>query len=333
MFAFIAATTWWLSGYDSKLSGDNTRRDFIRRTMRCSVTILLLLILLALPSAETAVPVAIGVSALLALTWAWCLGDCFAHAFHILTGISSSYREYDPHENVRNLQTVAGLLKIGLRDEALQLAETLKASGGANVLALEALLERAGIRQETLKKKTPLAEAHSLNREGKFAEVETILKSLLTKNPSNVDAALMLIRVYVQDFRRSDKAMEVLGNLKRQPHIPEATIEYASRSIHEWGQKKEALAAEILPESIDELAAAGYLGTAIELAERTAKEEPEKIDVQLKVAEMYAVYSGDIQRAEKIIKRIEENPAFNAEQIQIALARLREWREVRRTSK
>ena len=143
----------------------------------------------------------------------------------------------------------------------------------------------------------------------------------------------MLMRVYVQDFRRSDKAMEVLGNLKKQPHIPEATIEYASRSIHDWGQKRETLAAEILPESVDELAAAGYLGTAIELAERTAKEQPEKIDAQLKVAEMYAVRSGDIQRAEKIIKRIEENPAFDAEQIQIARARLREWREAERASK
>ena len=117
-------------------------------------------------------------------------------------------------------------------------------------------------------KTKPLAEAHRLRSEGKFSEAETILQSLLAENPSNVDAALMLMRLYVQDLRRSDKAAEVLRSLEKQPHIPSATIEYARRSIDDWGQRKPEPAAVVLPESVDELLARGHLGTAIEMLEQ-----------------------------------------------------------------
>ncbi len=325
MLAFIGVVTWWLSGYDSNLSGDNARKDQIRRGIRCGFTFFLLLILLALPGKITSLPIVFGVVALLALTWAWCIAELFSHGFQVFTGATGTTREFDPHESVRNMERVAELLRHGQREEALELAETLKASDGANILALETLLERAGIPQESSQKLPPLAEAHRFHVEGKFDDAEAILKSLLAENPSNVDAALMLMRIYAQDFRRSDKAMEVLRRLEKQPHISNSHIEYASRSIQEWGRKKVAPAAEILPESPEELVAAGYLGTAIEMVERAAADEPGNFDAQLKVAEIYALRAGDIHRTEKIVKKIGENPAFSAEQIEIAQTRLREW--------
>ena len=156
-----------------------------------------------------------------------------------------------------------------------------------------------------------------------------ILQTLLAENPSNVDAALMLMRLYVRDLRRSDKAAEVLRALEKQPHIPSAHLEYARRSIVEWGHRKSAPAAQVLPESVDELLACGYLGTAIEILERKIKEQPKDFDLWLKLAEAHGLHSGNLQRAGKIVQQIEANHGFGAEQIQIAKARLKGWREAK----
>src|SRR5208282_3396353 len=123
-------------------------------------------------------------------------------------------RTFDADKSARDLERVADLLKSGRHEEAAQLCEALKKSGDANILVLETMLARAGIPQERFEKSKPLGEAHRLRSEGKFDEAETVLKSLLAKNPSNVDAALMLMRFYVQDLRRSDKAVEVLRSLE-----------------------------------------------------------------------------------------------------------------------
>jgi len=194
---------------------------------------------------------------------------------------------------------------------------------------LETMLARAGVQREHFKKPKPLAEAHRLRSEGKFGGAETILKSLLAENPANEDAALMLMRLYAQDLRRRDKAMEVLRSLEKQPHIPSAHLEYARRSINEWSQWKSEPAAIALPESVDELLAAGHLGTAIEMLESKIKERPMDFDLLLKLAEAHGLHSGNLHRAEKIVGQIEAEHGFSAEQIQIAKARLKEWREAK----
>jgi predicted Zn-dependent protease len=224
---------------------------------------------------------------------------------------------------------VASLLKSGRHEEAAQLCERLKKSGDANILVLETMLARSGIQFDNGRKPKPLVVAHRLRSEGKFTEAETILQTLLAENPSNVDAALMLMRLYVRDLRRSDKAAEILRALEKQPHIPSAHIEYARRSIHEWGQRKSAPAAEVLPESVDELLACGYLGTAIEILERKIKEQPGDLDLWLKLAEAHGRHSGNFQRAGKIVQKMEGNRAFTAEQIRLAKAKLVEWREAK----
>jgi tetratricopeptide (TPR) repeat protein len=324
LLSAAAAIAWWLSGFDSRVTGENKKADLIRRILRCVATFVLATIFFSEPSilGILILPVSIG------LLWCGCLAELSSRGFHRLID-SDDRREFDPHQSARNLDLVASLLKSGRHEEAAQLCERLKKSGNANILALETLLARSGIQFDSGRKPKPLVEAHRLRSEGKFTEAEVILQTLLAENPSNVDAALMLMRLYVRDVRRSDKAAEILRALEKQPHIPSAHIEYARRSIHEWGQRKSAPAAEVLPESVDELLACGYLGTATEILERKIKEQPKDFDLWLKLAEAHGLHSGNLQRAEKIVLKIEADPGFSPEQIQIAKARLEEWREAK----
>ncbi len=323
-----AAIAWWLSGYDARVTGENKKADLIRRGIRCGLTILLLAILVSLPYSIASAPPTFLIAGLMAIIWAGCLTELGARTFHHLVDPEDN-REFDPHQSARNMDLVASLLKSGRHEEAAQLCEELKKSGDANILVLETMLARSGIQFDSGRKPRPLVEAHRLRSEGKFAEAEAILQTLLAENPSSVDAALMLMRLYARDLRRSDKAAEILRALEKQPHIPSAHIEYARRSIHEWGQRKSAPAAEALPESVDELLACGHLGTAIEILERKIREQPKDFDLWLKLAEAQGLHSGNLHRAEKIVRKIEADPGFSPDEIQIAKARLEEWREAK----
>ena len=53
VLAFAGLAFWWLSGYDAKVTGGNKRQDYIRRAVRCGITLLLVGMLLGLPGAVT----------------------------------------------------------------------------------------------------------------------------------------------------------------------------------------------------------------------------------------------------------------------------------------
>ena len=183
----------------------------------------------------------------------------------------------------------------------------------------------------------PLAEASRLRQAGKFNEAETILTALLKKEPSNVNAALMLIRLYGQDMRQSDKAARVLRALEKEAHVSASYIEFARRSIMEWQTRPARAAAnatpqeqEPMPESVEELIEKKYWGSAIDLLERQCQAQPENLDGWLKLAEVHGVHCANIQLAEKTIHRIVTNPRFNVAQREHAQSRLREWRKQQR---
>jgi hypothetical protein len=322
---FAAVITWWLSGYDVRLTGENGKRDLIRRGLRCGVTLFLLEVIFMLPGSIASMPPLLLIVAFLTLFWVGCVAELGARWFHRLVD-PEPIGEFDPNKSVRELDEVASLLKNGRREEAVQLCEALKQSGSADVMVLETLLARAGIQRANFKKPKPLVEAHRLQSEGKFGEAETILQSLLADNPSDLHAALMLMRLYAHDMHHTSKAAEVLRSLEKQPNIPPAHLEYARRSISEWSQRKSRPAGVAQPESVDELLAGGYLGTAIEVLEGKIKEQPTDFGLWLKLAEAHGRHSGNIRRAEKIVRQIESNGGFSAEQIQTATARLKEWR-------
>jgi predicted Zn-dependent protease len=171
--------------------------------------------------------------------------------------------------------------------------------------------------------------AYRLRAQGKFADAERTLLEFLFNHPSNIQARLLLIRLYAQDLKQLAKAEEALARLERLPHVPAWQVDYARTSIYDWANPQAAAPEPPpipLPESIEELLLRGFPGTAIEKLEHKIKEQPGDFDSWLKLAEARGRYCGDIHSAEKIVRKIQGNRAFTPEQIQLAQARLTEWR-------
>ena len=336
IFLILAGSaSWWLSGYDTKLTGENLAQDRMRRGLRCGISLLLLeagfwfmwqfwhyhdgasgvgYLVVTLP---------------LAAVWGSCISEMVARIFNWLIDPDDN-REFDPKKSERDLDAIARLVKHGHKEAAIQLCHRLMESGDVSVLALEATLEHLGIPKSEFKRTNPLKEASQLRRQGRFTEAETILKAVLLKKPAEVDAAMMLIRLYAQEMKSSDKAQEVLQALEQQPHVSRSHIDFARRSIVEWSQGTPApVAIEPLPESVDEMLVQGHIGTAVEILERKTQEQPEVFDLWLKLVGAYALHCRDVGRAEKIVRRIETNRAFTQEQILIAKTKLREWRDLK----
>ena len=329
VLAFIGLTFWWLSGYDAKVTGGDKMQDFIRRAARCGITLPLVGLLFVLPGTVLVMRMLLVIGWMLALVWAGCVAELFARGFHHLVDPADD-QEIDPDKGLRDLDLIASLVKNGRRKEAVQLSRKLRESGEISVLVLETRLEHLGIKLESVQKPRPLTEAYHLRMQGRFQEAESILKPLLAEDPRNVDAAMMLMRIYAQDLRQPQKATEILEALAKQPHVSPAHIEFAYRSIGEWSQgkpKPETVVAP--PESIDEMLAQGYLGTVIEILEQKIEEQPLDLDLRLKLAGVYSQHCGDVDRAGKIVRQIETSPGFTPEQVQNARTKLGEWRKAR----
>ncbi len=80
---------------------------------------------------------------------------------------------------------------------------------------------------------------------------------------------------------------------------------------------------------VDELLAERRLGTAVEVLERKLREQPADYETWVKLAEVYALHCGNVERAAIIIRRMEINPAFTPEQNKAAATQLKKWREAR----
>ena len=327
VLALVVLAFWWLSGYDAKVTGEDKRQDLIRRAASCGITLLLAGFLLALPGALPFIPMLLVIGGMLALIWAGCIAELFARWFHHMVDPADE-REFDPDKGLRELDRIASLVHSGRREEAVQLSQKLRDSGEVSVLVLETRPEHLGIKLESVQKPKPLTEANHRRMEGRFSEAESILKPLLAEDPRNVDAAMMLMRIYAQDLRQPHQAKTILQALEKQPHVSPAHLEFARRSISEWSQgkpKPEKVA--VPPESIDELLAQGYFGTAIEILEQKIEEQPRDLDLRLKLAEIYIRHCGDVHQAEKTVREIETSPGFTPEQMQNARTKLGEWRK------
>jgi tetratricopeptide (TPR) repeat protein len=333
VLVLAAVVSWWLSSFDSRITGENVVADNIRRGVRSTISLVLVemefLAAWACCHGDSAGGfLYIVILVVLGLYWAGCGSEAAASAFHRLWDPQDD-REYDPKKGQRELDAIGGLIRSGRKEEAIKMCRMLLQSPDADRTALELTLHHLGVPMEQVDERHPLARAGSLRKEGKFGEAEAVLNSLLAENPSNVDAAMMLMRIYAQDLRHADKAMEVLRALEQQPHVSPAHIEFARRSIIDESQKPQAKEepTEAPPESMDELIARRHFGTAIEILERQSKEEPGNFEVWIKLAEVYGKHCANLRVAEKIVRQIASNPAFNAEQIEQARNQLREWRE------
>src|SRR5882757_9934190 len=82
------AVAWWLSGYDSGVKGEDVHADFMRRAIRCGVTLVLLVIAFA-GFFPMQVFLAVGI------IWASCGAEFLARQFHNLFDPEDK-RDFDP---------------------------------------------------------------------------------------------------------------------------------------------------------------------------------------------------------------------------------------------
>jgi thioredoxin-like negative regulator of GroEL len=324
----VALLAWWLSGHDSNLERDDSRSDFQRRLLRVLATLFLVESMILIP-----IMTVIG-AILLGVMWASCISELVSHRFRRLIDPGfHDERAFDPGKSRRYLDTIGHLIRNDRRDEAIKLCEELKQSSEVDLVTLETTLEFLGVKQERIKASKPVAEASRLRTQGKFAEAEQLLRSLLAKKPDDLEAALVLVRLYAQDLHQPEKARAVLDELEKQTHIPAGPIEFARRSIDEWNQSKKTAADETpKAESVDDLLAQGFFGTAIELLETQIKAQPKDYELRLKLAEVQAVRCKNFIRAEKIIRQMDATSFFSAQQMESARWKFREWQEAKPTS-
>jgi hypothetical protein len=333
LIVLAVATTvfWWLSRFDTLLIGNHGLTDFTRRGLRCAISLIVVecCFLFLWRDAKQGNSNS-GFAYLLAgvplsVLWCGCLSQMGAHLFKAVIDPDDP-RRFEPNREKRQLEKIGELIRRGKKKQAIRLCRALKASGEVSPAALDMTLAHLGVSVETPRIIKPLATANRLRMQGEFRKAASILKSLLAKNPRNLDAAMPLMRLYVRDLRRPDKAYKVLKALEKEPNISDAHLDFARRSIQEWGQFQPEVPVKIPPTgSVDELLAHGFIGTAIETLEEQVEAKPEDFDLRLKLAELFACHANNLTAAERVINQMETR--FSPEQRQIAITKLGEWHQ------
>ena len=331
VLALVAGGAWWLTACDKTAGGESKRTHYFFRTIRCIAIVWLAGVFLWFMEDRGGgyggIALLLIIPPALALLLRSAIAEVFTQGFlRLLDPTLHDDRPFDPGKSRRYMDTIAHLIKNDRRDEAVKLCEELQRSGEVDVVTLENTLEFLGVKQERMQTPRPLAVAAELRAQGKFAEAERLLQPLLAKNPADTGAAMMLIRLYAQDLGQPGKAREVLGQLEKQPHVAASHVEFARRSIDDWSrQKPEKAEIATQPESVDELLAQGFFGSAIERLEEKIKAEPQDFELRLKLAEVHAVHCKNFQRAEKIISQMQAVANLSPSQLASAWAKLKEW--------
>jgi hypothetical protein len=349
---FAAVFFWCLSGYDTKVTGQNRTEDLMRRGIRSGITLVVfgfaadqflkggviegfIAVLFVLP---------------LAPFWIGCLSELAARGVGTLVD-SEDNRKVDLHEVPRQLNQLSEFVRIGRTREAIALSRQLLQSSQVSTAAIETMLFR--LYQDTLNERVinaapHLAEFRQLREQKQFDVAAIRLTAHLKVQADDYSAAFLLMQVYAQDLRQPSRATGLLQSLARDPVMPPCFVEYARHRIQEWigaippkaqttenvesllvgarSQPKPSTVPQKKPASVDEMLAAGQLASAIEILENKTQGQPDDFDSWMKLAEAYGVYCADLSRAGKIVDRIALTPNFSAEQIQTAKAKLKEWR-------
>lgn len=89
---------------------------------------------------------------------------------------------------------------------------------------------------------------------------------------------------------------------------------------------------EILPpppppkDKYDEMINTAQFGTAVDLLKKELETNPTQFNLWLRYAEVQGLHCGNIQRAERIIEQMDRTGHFDEQQMQLAVAKLSEWR-------
>jgi tetratricopeptide (TPR) repeat protein len=330
----VATGVWWLTGLDKTTSGETKRGHYLTRALRCVAIVFLVAVFLWFirgggGAAAAVLLLIIPVS--IALVLRSSLAEVFSHGLlRLMDPTFHDDRELDSKRDRRYLDAIARLIKNGRKDDAIRLCQELKQTGELDPSTVDMTLEFLGAKPERPGVQNPLNIAARLRAQGDFSGAESLLKPLLAKNPGDAQAALMLMRIYLQDLQQPDRALAVLENLEKQPHVAPAHLDFARRLIEEWSRNGPAEAAPAAPEKLkglDDLLAEKSYGSAVEMLEQRLKESPGDFETRLKLAEVHGRFCHNLPRAEKIIRELRAGPLFSAEQVSLAEAKLKEWRE------
>jgi hypothetical protein len=351
ILAFTAGVTWWLSGYDGQVTGENYVKDIRRRAVRCGATLLIEIIGVgaATGGGRFGGFVLIALVVPLSILWTGCVSELLARGFHALVDPSDS-REFNPKQLTRELDRLAQLVQQSRNQEAIDLCARLKKSAEGSALALDATLFRVyeGLLAGSLFATPLLIEAQKAYDAGHCLLAESRLLQVLKGTPGNLKAGMLLMRLYARNLHNLGKAQAVLRSFEEQAETPPGFIEYARQQIKksldpasEHPQTTQGIESVLVqnneakpPEeiidpktaSVPELLKAGHLGTAIERLEIGIKAQPRDFDLRLQLAEAYGRYCCNISRASDIVAKIEADPTFRPDQVRKAKARLQEWR-------
>jgi len=337
LLVIAAIFFWWLAGYDVRVTGENRFQDYRRRTVRSLITLGLIQIawINAWAWRETSNRIngLMFVAAMmpLAFIWAGCLSELLTRWFCSLIDFGDNQKS-GSQTDAPNLDEVASLIRSGRKREAIQLCQKLRKSGDAGVLIVETMLAHLGVQEPNRRPSKPLVEAGHLGTQGKFKQAAALLNSLLAKEPANADAAFMLVRIYAKDLRRPRRARRAFRHFLSHSNLSTALIDYMDSSIHDWSRATpptEACSSAPAPDvqSIDEMLAQGRFGTVVDILEQKLMQQPGNFDLWMKYAETHGRYCSNFQRAEKIVQKIEANPGFSAEQMELARTTLSQWRQ------
>jgi tetratricopeptide (TPR) repeat protein len=326
--AAVGLFIWWLTGRDKSYSGESKQGRHFARILRALAVVFLLWLMLV-----GGVVVLLFAPLAIALVLRSSISEICAGGF--LRMVDPAFydgRELDLKLPQRHRDNIAYLIHHGKRAEAIKLCEELKRSGELDETTLADALEFLGVKQNRVALERPLNRAARLRAEGNYLEAEQLLKSLLVKNPADTGAAMLLMRLYAGDFQQPSRAGEVLRVWESQKHVEPAQIEFARRSLDDWSRMKREEIQNFpssAPESVDELLAQRHYGTAIERLEEAIRATPGDFALRLKLAEIHALYCDDLTAAGKVIRRLETEKIFNAEQLEMAAGELKKWREAR----
>ena len=321
ILALTGAGAWWLTGFDRGFDGQGRIGRYVRRVIRTVLALLVVSVLLW--AAETHIgPWAIPILIICPIALALLLRSSVAEVFAFSAA-------YDLQKMMRFLGAIGQLIKTGQQEQAIKLCEEFEKSGEIGQVTLETTPKNPGVKAGRSPAGNPLSEPHQLRSEGRFIEAVPLLKSMLERNPRDTEAAILLMRLYVQDLHQRGLADEVLRQLEEQPQMPAAQIEFARRSLNEWGASEPARAgkepAAPVPDSIDEALARGFVGTAIQRLEEQILDHPADIDLRLKLMEIQAVHCQNLQRANKMLRDLASDPHFSAQQVEMATLKVRNW--------
>ena len=135
LLAPVTVLAWWLSGYDSAVTGENRSADLRRRAIRCAATLLLILIGIGAAagggSFGTFVIIALVVP--FGVLWTGCLSEVLGRGFHRLIDSSDS-REFDQNELTSELDRLGQLVQQGRAKESIGLCARLRATAAGSGL-------------------------------------------------------------------------------------------------------------------------------------------------------------------------------------------------------